>query len=205
MGHHVVSIRHPIIHIYHTYIYIYTSPPIGVVIIQSSLPHQGRRSLQWLRYGSSQFHQQPHAHAHPLSDVYPRQLAIYSTKLISNQFQSNNEESATLLQKEATRNLAGENKIKVKVQTAKDLNPTKAKASTHMRWIDIHSAKDAWLPVILAGITSAAVVPAQGQLTIASFTHAVTFLHRCISARSYGLLPVHTYILGAIHPSSIPE
>ena len=63
----------------------------------------------------------------------PKTIRHLFTKLISNQFQSNNEESATLLQKEATRNLAGENENEDEVQTAKDPNPTKAKASTHMR------------------------------------------------------------------------
>ena len=88
---------------------------------------------------------------------------------------------SNILQKDATRNMAGDNEKEDEVQTAKDPNPTKAKMSTHMQLIDIHSAKDAWLPVILAGIGSAAAVHVQGQLMAAFVTHAVTFLHCCIS------------------------
>ena len=50
------------------------------------------------------------------------------------QLQSNLEESATILQKDVTRNLVGENENEDEVQTAKAPNPTKRKsAHAHVR------------------------------------------------------------------------
>ena len=123
----VASIRYPIIYMYRTYIYIYTSPPIGVMIIQSSLPCPGSH-CHWPCYDNFQFLQQLHAH------VNSQSVDSCYTKLILKQFQSNSEESATTLQKDATRNSVGENENEDEVQTAKAQNPTKRKRfHTHAR------------------------------------------------------------------------
>ena len=76
-------------------------------------------------------------------------------------------------------------KMRVKFRLPKPQTLQKEKVPTHMQGIDIHSASDAWLLLILAGSGGAAVVHVQGQLITMPVTHAVTFMHHCNFAISY--------------------
>lgn len=76
-------------------------------------------------------------------------------------------------------------KMKMKFRLPKLQTLQKEKASTHMQGLDIQSAEDAWLLLILASSGRASVVHTQGRLTTTPVLHAITFMHNCKFAISY--------------------